>query len=76
MKEYWVEIIRKETSFERNVVCVEAESAEDARSRVREHYMGEGDGVLTYEEECTEQHSKHLGVDCSEVIDIGEAEES
>jgi hypothetical protein len=75
MKEYWVQIIRKETSFERNVVCVEAESALHAKDRVRAHYI-DGDGVLTYEEECTEQHSKHLGVDGSEVIDIGEAEEA
>lgn len=75
MKEFWVEIIRKETSFERNVVVVNADSAEDARSRVREHYI-DGAGTLTYEEECTEQHSKHLGVDDSEVIDIGEATEA
>lgn len=75
MKEFWVEIIRKETSFERNVVWVNADSAEDAKRRVREHYM-DGANVLTYQEECTEQHGKHLGVDDSEVIDIGEATEA
>jgi hypothetical protein len=75
MKEYWVEIIRRETSFERNVVLVEATSAEDARSRVRAHYI-DGAGVLSDAEERSEQHSKHLGVDGSEVIDIGEAEEA
>ena len=75
MKKYWVDVIRRETSIERNVVLVEASSAEDARSRVRAHYI-DGAGVLSYEEEGTEQHSKHLGVDGSEVIDIGEAEEA
>ena len=75
MKDYWVEVIRKETSFERNVVCVKAESADEAKARVWAHYI-DGDDVLTREEEYTEQHSKHLGVDESEVIDIGEAEES
>lgn len=75
MKEFWVEIMRKETSFELCVVAVNADSAEDARQRAREHYI-DGAGTLTYEEECTEQHSKHLGVDDSEVIDIGEATEA
>lgn len=75
MKEFWVEIIRKETSFESNVVLVNADSAEDAKRRVREHYI-DGDDVLTYEEEGTEQHAKHLGVDDSEVIEIGEATEA
>jgi hypothetical protein len=75
MKEYWVEIIRKETSFERNVVCVGAASAEEAKARVRAHYI-DGDDVLSRDEEYTEQHSKHLGVDETEVIDIGEAEEA
>lgn len=75
MKEFWVEIIRRETSIERNIVCVEANSTEEAKARVRAHYI-DGDDVLSYEEEGTEQHSKHLGVDGSEVIDIGEAEEA
>jgi hypothetical protein len=76
MKEFWVEIIRKETSFERCMVCVNADSAEEAKQRVREHYMAEGDGVLTYEEECTEQHQKHLGIDGSEIVEIGEVSEA
>jgi len=75
MKEYWVEVIRKETSFERNVVCIKASSADEAKARAREHYI-EGEDILSYKEECTEQHSKHLGVDESEVVDIGEAEEA
>lgn len=75
MAEYWVEIIRQETEFHRYTVLVEGESAEDARSRVTEHYLGDGDGVLTYEEECTEQHSKSLGVDESRVVSVGEARE-
>jgi hypothetical protein len=72
--EYWVDIIRREISYERNCVCVEAESEEHARERVREHYMGDGDGVLTYEEEMSEQHSKHLEIDESIVVEIGDAE--
>lgn len=75
MKEYWVDIIRREVTFERNCVCVEAESAEQARERVREHYIGEGD-VLTYGEEMSEQHSKHLETDESIVVSIGDAEEA
>ena len=46
MKEYWVDIIRRETSFERNVVLVKASSAEVAKARVRAHYM-DGEGVQT-----------------------------
>lgn len=75
MKEYWVDIVRREVTFERNCVCVEAESAEQARERVREHYLGEGD-VLTYQEEMSEQHSKHLETDESIVVAIGDAEEA
>lgn len=75
MKEFWVEIIRRETSIERNIVCVEANSAEEAKARVYGHYM-EGDGLLSDAEQNTEQHNKHLGVDETEVIDIGEAEEA
>jgi hypothetical protein len=73
MKEYWVDIIRREVTFERNCVCVEAESAEQARERVWEHYLGKGD-VLTDGEEMSEQHSKHLDVDESVVVFIGDAE--
>ena len=73
MKEYWVDIVRREVTFERNCVCVEAESEEHARERVREHYLGEGD-VLTYGEEMSEQHSKHLQIDESVVVEIGDAE--
>jgi hypothetical protein len=73
MREYWVDIVRREVSFERNCICVEAESAEAARERVREHYLGKGD-VLTYEEEMSEQHSKHLEIDESQVVAIGDAE--
>ena len=76
MKEYWVDIVRREVTFERNCVCVEAESADHARERVWEHYLGEGDGVLTYEEEGTEQHSKHLETDESIVVFVGDAEEA
>lgn len=75
MTEYWVEIIRREVSFERNTVCVEAESEEEARERVREHFMGAG-GVLTFSEEMSEQHMKHLCVDESQVVEVGEAEEA
>jgi hypothetical protein len=75
MKDYWVQIIRRETSFERSIVCVKASSPEEAQARVSEHYI-DGIGVLSREEECTEQHSKHLGVDESEVVDIGEVEEA
>jgi hypothetical protein len=75
MNEYWVQIIRRETSIERNVVCIKASSADEAKARAREHYI-EGCDILSYEEEGTEQHSKHLGMDGSEVIDIGEVEEA
>ena len=75
MKEFWVDIIRREVTFERNCVCVEAESAEQARERVWEHYLGEG-GVLTDGEEMSEQHSKHLETDESIVVIIGDAEEA
>jgi hypothetical protein len=73
--EYWVDIIRREVNYERYEVCVEADSAEAARERVLEHYMGVGD-VLTHSEECTEQHMKHLDVAESEVVEIGDAEEA
>ncbi len=73
--EYWVDIIRREVNYERYNVCVEADSAEAAQDRVREHYLGKGD-VLTYEEECTEDHSKHLDIAESEVVEIGDAEEA
>ena len=72
---YWVEIIRREVNYERYEVCVEAESAEEARERVLEHYMGVG-GVLDCDEEGTEQHMKHLDVVESEVVEIGGAEEA
>lgn len=75
MKEYWVDIVRREVSFERNCVCVEAESAEQAIERVSEHYLGKGD-VLTDGEEMSEQHSKHLETDESIVVFIGDAEEA
>ena len=71
--EYWVDIVRREVSFERYNVCVEAESEQHAQERVSEHYLGKGD-VLTYEEECTEDHSKHLEIDENEVVAIGDAE--
>ena len=74
MKEYWVEIIRKETSFERYSVWVEAESEDDARDRVEQHYI-EGEDNLTTQEENTEQHIKHLGMDSSEVTAIGDVTE-
>ena len=73
MKEFWVDIIRREVTFERNCILVEAESAEHAQERVSEHYLGKGD-VLTYREEMSEQHSKHLETDESEVVAIGDAE--
>jgi hypothetical protein len=73
MKEYWVDIIRREVSFERYNVCVEAESEEHAIERVHEHYLGKGD-VLTHSEECTEDHAKHLDIGESEVVAIGDAE--
>jgi len=73
MKEYWVDIVRREVSFERNCVCVEASSAEQAQERVWEHYLGKGD-VLTDGEEMSEQHSKHLETDESIVVFIGDAE--
>ena len=75
MKEYWVDIIRREVTFERNCVCVEAESEDHARERVWEHYLGEGD-VLTDGEEMSEQHGKHLETDESIVVSIGDAEEA
>jgi len=71
--EYWVDIIRREVSYERNCVCVEAESAEHARERVREHYLGEGD-VLTDGEEMSEYRVKPLEIDESIVVEIGDAE--
>jgi hypothetical protein len=73
MKEYWVDIVRREVTFERNCVCVEAESEEHAIERVREHFLGKGD-VLTDGEEMSEQHSKHLETDESIVVAIGDAE--
>jgi hypothetical protein len=73
--EYWVDIVRREVTFERYNVCVTADSPEHAQERVHEHYMGEGD-VLTHSEECTEQHMKHLDVADSEVVEIGDAEEA
>ena len=76
MKEFWVDIVRREVTFERNCILVKAESAEHAQERVSEHYLGEGDGVLTYEEESTEQHSKHLETDESIVVFVGDAEEA
>ena len=75
MKEYWVDIVRREVSFERNCILVEAESEEYARERVREHFLGKGD-VLTCGEEMSEQHSKHLEIDESQVVFIGDAEEA
>jgi len=75
MKQYWVDIIRREESYERYCVLVTGESAEDAQRRVREHYM-DGAATLSQDEEHTELHSKSLGVEGSEVIDIGEAEEA
>ena len=74
--EYWVDIVRREVTFERYNVCVTADSPEHAQERVHEHYLGEGDGVLTYEEEGTEQHSKHLETDESIVVFVGDAEEA
>jgi NH3-dependent NAD+ synthetase len=74
-KQFWVDIIRREESFERYCVLVSGDSAEDAQRRVREHYM-DGAGTLSQDEEHTELHSKSLGVEGSEVIDIGEAEEA
>ena len=71
--EYWVDIIRREVSYERYSVCVEAESADHARERVSEHFLGKGD-VLTDGEEMSEQHSKHLQIDESIVVEIGDAE--
>ena len=71
--EYWVDIIRREVSFERNCVCVEAESQEHAKERVREHFMGSGD-VLTDGEEMSECHSKQLDIDESNVVEIGDAQ--
>jgi hypothetical protein len=73
MKEFWVDIVRREVSFERYNVCVTADSPEHAIERVHEHYLGKGD-VLTHSEECTEDHSKHLDTDESEVVFIGDAE--
>ena len=73
--EYWVDIIRREVTFERYNVCVTADSSDQARERVLEHYMGVGN-VLPHSEECTEQHMKHLDVADSEVVEIGDAEEA
>jgi hypothetical protein len=75
MKEYWVDIVRREVTFERNCVLVEAESEQHAIERVHEHYLGKGD-VLTDGEEMSEQHSKHLDTDESIVVFIGDAEEA
>ena len=74
MKQYWVDIIRREVSYERYSVWVEAESEDDARDRVEQHYI-EGEDNLTTQEENTEQHSKSLGMDSSEVTAIGDVTE-
>jgi transcription elongation factor Elf1 len=71
---YWVDIIREETEINVYSVWIDAESAEQAKERVREHYMGEGD-VLTYGEAASEQHSRHLGVEESRVVSIGDVTE-
>ena len=73
-KQYWLDIIRREESYERYCVLVSGESAEDAKRRVREHYI-DGAGTLSQDEEYTEGHSKSLGVEGSEVVDIGDAQE-
>ncbi len=75
MKQFWVDIIRREESYERYCVLVSGESAEDAQQRVREHYI-DGAGTLSQDEEYTEEHSKSLGVEGSEVVDIGKAQEA
>lgn len=74
-KQFWVDIIRREESYERYCVLVTGESAEDAQRRVREHYI-DGAGTLSQDEEHSEEHSKSLGVEGSEVVDIGKAEEA
>jgi hypothetical protein len=73
-KQFWVDIIRREVSYERYSVWVEAESEDDARDRVEQHYI-EGEDNLTTQEENTEQHSKSLGMDSSEVTAIGDVTE-
>ena len=73
-KQFWVDIIRREVSYERYSVWVEAESEDDARDRVEQNYI-EGEDNLTTQEENTEQHSKSLGMDSSEVTAIGDVTE-
>jgi hypothetical protein len=75
MKQYWVDVVRKETEFNRYSTWVEAESAEGARAKVREHYM-EGGDTLTKEEQDSHQFMKALGIDSSEVVEIGNATEA
>ena len=36
MKQYWVDVVRMETEYNRYSTWVEAESAEEARAKVRE----------------------------------------
>jgi hypothetical protein len=74
MAQYRVDIIRREVSFERYCVQVEADSADHARDRVEQHYI-EGEDNLTFDEECSEQHLKYLDMDSSEVTGIGDVTE-
>ena len=75
MTQYWVDVVRRETEYNRYSTWVEAESAEQARAKVREYYM-EGGDTLTREERDSHQFSKALGVDSSEVVEIGSATEA
>ena len=69
MANYCVAFVRKEITYERYYVNVEADSEAEALERTRLHYM-EGESVLTEDEESTEYHSKTLDCDGGDVVEI------
>lgn len=69
MGTFSVAFIRKEISYERYYVDVEASSDAEALDRVRRHYM-EGEDVLSEAEESTEYHSKCVDCDGGDVVEI------
>lgn len=74
MAQYMVEMTREEISYSRCYVTVNAETPEQAREKVRLHYI-EDHHELTPEEETTEWEAKCLGIEDSRVVKVGEAKE-
>lgn len=73
MGKFDVAIVRKEVSYERYYITVEADSADHAMARVHGAYLGDGEPLSDDEVE-SQWHSKCIDCDGGDVVEVSWAD--